>query len=108
MELDRKFQMATACRSLTIGSLRPDQQYPVVHAERVNTRYGPSVLLAILENSASSVKVFLPRRYGEVVSDEDIEDINSGRVLLYLVYKGTCPKSNSYVLELQRQQQQVS
>jgi len=39
------------------------------------------------------------------VSDEDIEDINSGRVLLYLVYKGTCPKSNSYVLELQRQQQ---
>ena len=62
-----------------------------------------SALLAILENSTTSVKVFLPKRYGEVVSDEGIEDINS-RVLLYLVYKGTCPKSNSYVLELQRQQ----
>ena len=105
MELDRNFQMASACRSLTIGSLRPDQQYPVVHAERVNTRYGPSVLLAILENSTFSMKFFLPKRYCEVVSDEDTEVINSGRVLLYLVYKGTCPKSNSCVLELQRQKQ---
>ena len=81
----------------------PDQEYPV-HAERVNTRYGPSVLLAILENPTIS-EVFLPRRYGEVVSDEEIEDIKSQQVLLNLVYKGMCPKSNSYVLELQRQQQ---
>ena len=100
MELDRKFQMATACRSVTIGSLRPYQEYLVVHAECVNTSYGPSVLLA----STSSVKVFLHKRYGEIVSDEDIENINSGLVLLYLVYKGMCPKSNSYVLELQLQQ----
>ena len=48
MELYRKFQMVTACRSLTLGSLRPNQQYPVVHAEPVNTIHGPSVLLAIL------------------------------------------------------------
>ena len=91
MELDRKFQMATACSLLTIGSLGPDQHYTVVHAERVNTRYGPIVLLAILEYSTTSVKAFQPKRHGEVESDEDIEDINSGHVQLYLVHKGTCP-----------------
>jgi hypothetical protein len=99
MELDCKFQMATACRLVTIGSLRPDQQCPIVHAKCVNMRYGPSVLLAILENLTTSV-VFLPKWYGEVMSDEDI----SSRVLLYPIYKGTCLKSNSYVLELQCQQ----
>jgi len=82
----------------------PYQEYPVVHAERVNTRHVRSVLLAIIENSNNSVKVFLPSRYGEVVSDVDIEDINSHRVLLYLIYKGTCSKSNSYVLEIHYQQ----
>jgi hypothetical protein len=29
----------------SLGSLEPDQQYPIVYAERINTRYGQSVLL---------------------------------------------------------------
>jgi len=62
MEFDRKFQMATGCRSVTIGSFLPDHQYPIVHAERVNTRYVHSVLLVTLESSIPSVKLFLPKR----------------------------------------------
>ena len=40
MELDRKFEIATSCRSVSLGSLEPDQRYPFVQSERINTRYG--------------------------------------------------------------------
>ena len=89
MELDRKFEIATSSRSVSLGSLGPDQQYHIVHAERINTRYGQSVLLAILDSSTTSVN-FLPRRYDDVVSDEDLQVINSIRVALYVIYKRTC------------------
>jgi len=105
MELDRKFEIATSCRSVSLGSLEPDRAYPIVHAKRVTTRYGQSVLVAIMDSTSSSMKVFLPRRYGDVVSDEDLEAIKTStqRVALLLIYKGTCPRSNSYILELKRQ-----
>ena len=74
-----------------------------MHAERATTRNGQSVLVAIIDSPSSSVKVFLPRRYGDVVSDEDLEAINAQRVSLLLLYKGTCAGSNSYILELKRQ-----
>ena len=86
------------------GVLRElDRAYPIVHAERITTRYGQSVLVAIMDSPSSSVKVFLPRRYGDVVSDEDLEAINTQRVALLLMYRGTCPRSNSYILQLKRQ-----
>jgi hypothetical protein len=103
MELDRKFQIATSCRSVSLGSLEFDRAYPIVHAERITTRYGKSVLVAIMDSPSSTMKIFLPRRYGDVVSDEDLEAINSQRVALLLMYKRTCPRSNSYILELKRQ-----
>ena len=103
MDLDRKFEIASSCRSVSLGSLKPDRAYPIVHAERINTRYGQSVLVAIVDSPSSSVKVFLPRRYDDVLSDEDLEAINSQRVALLLMYKGTCPRSNSYILELKRE-----
>ena len=103
MEFDRKFEIATSCRSVSLESLEPDRAYPIVHAERINTCYGQSILVAIMDSPTSSVKVFLPRRYGDVVSEEDLEAINSQRVALLLIYNGTCPRSNSYILKLKRQ-----
>jgi hypothetical protein len=103
MELDRKFEIATSCRSVSLGSLEPDRAYPIVRAERIHTRYGQSVLVGIMDSPTSSVKIFLPRRYGDVLSDEDLEAINTQRVDLLLVYKGTCARSNSYILELKSQ-----
>jgi hypothetical protein len=102
MELDRKFEIATSCRLVSLGSLEHDRAYPIVHVERINTRYGQSVLVAIMVSPSSSVKVFLPRRYGDAVSDENLEAINFQRLALLLMYKGTCPRSNLYVLELKR------
>ena len=102
MELHRKFQIATSCPSVSLGS-ESDRAYPIVHAERITTRYGQSVLVAIMDSPSSTMKIFLPRRYGDVVSDEDLEAINSQRVALLLMYKRTCPRSNSYILEFKRQ-----
>ena len=99
MDTVRKFQMSTSGRSVPVGSLHPDHQYPIVHAERVITRYAHSVRLAILDSPTTSVKLVLPKRYGDVVSDEVIEDSNSKRVLLYLIYRRTCAKTNPYILK---------
>jgi len=83
--------------------LEDNQQYPIFHAERINTRYSQSVLLAILDTPTISVKVLLPKRYGDVVSEEDLQVMNTKHVELYLIYKGTCPKTYSYILEVRRQ-----
>ena len=53
-------------------SLELEQLYPIVGAERKNTRYCQSVLLAILDSATTSVKIFLPKRYGSVVSTEGL------------------------------------
>jgi len=81
MELDRKFEIATSCRSVSLGSLEPDGQYPIVHAERINTRYRQNLLLAILDSPTTSVKVILRKRYGDVMSDEDLQYKNTKRKL---------------------------
>jgi hypothetical protein len=60
----------------------------ITRAKRATTRYRPAVLLTICEAEASVKKIFLPRRYGEVMSDKDVESINCGKVKLNLVYKG--------------------
>ena len=88
IELDRKFEIVTSCRSVSLGSLVPDQRYPIVHAERINTRFIQSVLLGILDSPTISVEVFLLRRYGDVVLDEVLQAYNSKRVALCLIYKG--------------------
>ena len=90
MELDRKFEIATSFRSISLGSLETEHAYPIVHVERINTRYGQSFLVAMMNSPSSSVRFFLPRRYGDVVSDEDLNAINSQRVALLLIYNGTC------------------
>jgi len=86
MELDRKFQMAPTCRLVTLGSLQTDQQYYIVHAERVNTSYVYSVLLAKMDSPTNKVKLFLSKRHGDV-SEGNTDDINSQRVIQYLIYK---------------------
>jgi hypothetical protein len=68
MEFDRKFEIAISC-SVSLGSLESDRAYPIVHAERINTRYVQSVLVAIMDSPSGSVKVFLPRRYGVLLFD---------------------------------------
>ena len=100
MDIKTRFQAATSCSSVKIGTLEVERKYPIIHAERVETKFGQSVLLTILDSPMNSVKVFLPKGYSAVVRDDDIDDINSNRVSLNLIYKGTCVKTKSYILAI--------
>jgi len=47
------------------------------------------------------VKVFLPRRYGCLFTDDNLSAINEKTVSLYLKYIGTNTANNSYILEIE-------
>ena len=100
MSLAQKFLEASACITVKIGSLDTETPYPIQHAQRIGTRFGPTVLLSIRDSEFTLKKVFLPRRYSEVVTDEDITRINSGRVKLYLIYSGVCAQTNGFLLSI--------
>jgi hypothetical protein len=74
-----------------------DRKYPIISAERVVTKFGPTVLTSITDEADRTVKVFMPKRYGSEFSDVDIEDINTAKESLFLVYKGRCDKTKSFL-----------
>jgi hypothetical protein len=58
-----------------------DSPYPIERAEKIQTRYGETV----------------------IILDADIEDINSEKVSLHLVYKGICDKTILHILTIEKQ-----
>ena len=57
-----------------------------------------SVVLTLRSSDTNVVKVFLPPRCSDVVTDADMQSINSGAVDLNLVYKGVCNSTKTYLL----------
>jgi len=96
-----KFKMTSACQTIRITSLKTDSSYPIERAEKVQTRYGEAILLTLKESSQVYLKMFLPRRYGALFSEDDLKSINEKTVSLALRYHGTCSTSNSYILEIE-------
>jgi hypothetical protein len=93
MLLTKKFQEAVSSYAIKISSLETYRKYPIVKAETVTTKFGPTVLLIIPDSQYNTnVKVFVPKLYSSVFSDEDIESINSKKVSLNLIYKVLCEK----------------
>jgi hypothetical protein len=86
-----------------ICNLVLDTPYPIFHAERIETKYGLSVLISIRENEDSCVKVFLPRRYSKCFLEEDISSINERRVNYVLIYKGLSSTFIAYILQIELQ-----
>jgi hypothetical protein len=89
MSLATRFQQTSSNYIIKVNCLVKDQPYPITRAERCDTRYGPAVLFTIRESENSFKKVFLPRRYSEIMTDEDLTNINYGEEKLNLVYKDT-------------------
>jgi hypothetical protein len=102
MDLDRKFQDVTSGNSVKISSLEVDRKYPITSAQRIVTKFGPTVLLSIRDTPFHTVKAFMPKRYGSVFSDADIQDINNEKVSLHLVYKGICDKTILHILAIEK------
>jgi hypothetical protein len=101
MDISKRFQEATSTQAVRISSLENDRKYPIVHADRITTKFGPTVLFSIKDNPYNIVKCFLPKRYSSVITDVDIDSINSKTVSLNLIYKGLCEKSKSYKLAIE-------
>jgi hypothetical protein len=60
MDLTEKFKMATFCRSVPVNKLEIERPYPILNAERSVTKYGPTIVLNIRDETSNAVKVFLP------------------------------------------------
>ena len=97
MDLIRRFDNAVSYRAVKILSLEIGRRYEIMLAERVTTRYGPSVLLTINLDTSDNVRVFLPTRYSNVITDDDMIAINMRQVQLHLIYKGTCKNTLLHV-----------
>jgi len=75
--------------------------YPIIHTKRVSTKYGPTVLLSLRDSDEKLVQIFLLKRHANLVTDEDMENINSRSIYLNLVYKGICELTRSYLLAIE-------
>jgi len=83
MELAKRFEEATATTantSTSINSLIMNRPYPIFHAKRV--------LHSLRDVDEKLVKIFLPKRYVNVVTDEDLGKNISRYFFVNLVYSG--------------------
>lgn len=85
-----------------IADLREECRYRIAQLERVTTPYGETVM-AVLEGQAGEdfyLRVYLPRRYSEVITNDVIEQYNAGYGdRLYLVRRAAAPGSKFTPLE---------
>jgi hypothetical protein len=58
--------------------------------------------MQLRDSPANTVRVFLPKRYGSIISVDDIHHINTHAVELNLVFKGTFATTNSYILTIEQ------
>ena len=97
------------CVVVHVCSLKFEQKYTIVKAERVKTRYGETVLLSIKypQNQSAKdltpalLKVFIPKSYATVITDADISSINDEQIHWNLIYRGLCEKTRTYVLAIE-------
>jgi len=108
MALSQRFSDVT--RDIVhISSLKVEQSYPIVKAERVKTRYGETILLSnrdplnlsVQDLSPALLKVFLPKRYAVVFTGADISSINDEQITWNLIYRGLCDKTNTHILAIE-------
>jgi len=75
--------------------------YPIERADKVTTRFGDTILLAIRDIEDRLMKVFLPQRNGAAFKDDDLREINKGTARWNLVSKGRSPGTNAYQLAVE-------
>ena len=101
MDLSSKFKMISSCEQIKIGALKQNAPYPIERAERVETKYGETLLATLrAESPQTFLKVVLPQRYGVLFSDDELRRINEKTVSLSLKYIGT-NTVNYYILEIE-------
>ena len=79
--------------------MEQNRPYPVVFARPLVRQYGSTVQLIPQIDSAYNIKRHLPKRYGDVVDDDNIEEINMGRKNYKLIYKGKA--GSAYIINME-------
>lgn len=97
MDLSKKFKM-TSCHVIKIPSLEMDRAYPIVQAEKVQTKFSEAILLTTGIFARIS-KCFNPKVME--YSSPDLKSINEKTVSLALKYLGNCTSTKSYILEIE-------
>ena len=85
---------------IQVPQLTRNHLYPVVGARMFNGQCVSTDLFTLRSEGDIILKVYLPRRYGELVDDIDIEDINKGRKMYILIFMGM--SGPAYLLHLQK------
>jgi putative AlgH/UPF0301 family transcriptional regulator len=101
MDIVQRFKAANLCRHVNVASLEIGRPYSIQYAELVNIRFGSSVVMVLQHSTTGTVRVFIPRRYGVLISDEDITNINTRAATLSFAFGGTCPTTNSDIISLE-------
>ena len=84
---------------LQVPQLTRDHPYPVVGARMFNGQCVSTDLFPLRSEGDIILKVYLPRRYGELIDEMDIENINLGRKMYKLIFMGK--SGPAYLLHLQ-------
>ena len=101
MDLAQTFEGFACETTISVTELNLNRKYRILRAERLTTCIGPTVVLTIRGEGAAPDQIFLPRRYSDVFTDMDIEQVNSNAVFLHLVYSGICTTTKAYLLAIE-------
>jgi hypothetical protein len=66
----------------------------------MSTQYGSTVLLTLQAEEKVKVKIYLPKRYADVIENDHIEEINTGRKNYKLLYVGKA--GSAYIINLEQ------
>jgi hypothetical protein len=94
MDLSEKLKVTTIILVVKIPSLEVDTAYPFIIAEKVQIKFGETMLLTLQDSNNILKSVFLPKRYGSLFANGNINSINENKVSLALKYVGICPTIN--------------
>jgi len=98
--MEQKFQMASSSRLVPATSLVVGRRYPIHGGERAVTRLGPTIILSLAESHNSIIKICLPKRYVDVLTDDDLHTLNTGTETYDLVSEST--SQNALVLKMEK------
>jgi len=99
MDLTQKFDGVTCDTTVSVSELDINHKFRILKAKRLTTRFGPTMSVTVKDGGATPVQIFLRRRYSDLFTDTDIEQINSNAVFLHLIFK-SLPVGNRGVMHI--------
>jgi hypothetical protein len=90
MDLVQMFKEVTWNKTISVKDLERNRIYPIFRAKIITTSICASVVLNIRDSLEDPAHVFLPKSFRDVVTDDDIEKINTNAVSLNLMFRGVC------------------